>query len=466
MRKHKSSYLLLLLLSIFTTATSSARAQEILSLERCRELAIENNKKLKIATEQERIAYYEKKEAFLQYFPKLSFNGAYFRNEKNLHLFPSTITIPDIPGIDTPLGGTTIPTPDGVYKLGEIDIKNVWAGGFTLTQPLFAGGKIIAYNDIREYAKQLAVEKKQLQYEDIIVETDNAYWQVVSLTNKQKLAKSFVDLLIKMDSDVSAMEEEGVVTKADALSVKVKLNEAEVTLTKVENGLSLSKMLLNQICGLDLSTNINLEDNKTEVNQEAYPDEFPNVEEALANRPEIKSLELANKIFKKKEQIAKAEHLPTIGLTANYLWTSPSLFNGFEKKLKGMWNVGIVASVPLNILSISSKVNVAKAETTIQHLELEEVREKIELQINQSSYKLSEANKKLVATEKNVEKAAENLRYANAGFEEGVIPASDLMAAQTAWLSAQTDYLDAQIDLKLCRLYLNKATGKNLNVKY
>lgn len=458
-------YSLLLFLSILT-APLFTNAQEVLSLEKCRELAIENNKKLKIATEQERIAYYEKKEAFLQYFPKLAFNGAYFRNEKNLHLLPSTITIPDIPGINLPIGGTTIPTPDAIYKLGEIDIKNIWAGGFTLTQPLFAGGKIIAYNDIRNYAKELAAEKKQMQYEDIIVETDNAYWQVVSLINKKKLAKSFVDLLIKMDSDITAMEEEGVVTKADALSVKVKLNEAEVTLTKVENGLSLSKMLLNQICGLELSTNISPEDSESTVRPSTVFDEYPNVNEALANRPEIKSLELANKIYKKREQIAKADFLPQIGLTANYLWTSPSLFDGFQKKLKGMWNVGIVASVPLNVFSTSTKVNAAKAETTIQRLELEEAKEKIELQINQSSYKLSEANKKLIATEKNVEKASENLRYANVGFDEGVIAASDLMAAQTAWMAAQSDYIDAQIDLKLCRLYLNKAVGKNLNVAY
>lgn len=463
-------YFLLFLLSYVGLSCANISAQETLSLEKCRELAIENNKKLKVATEKERIAYYEKKDAFLQYFPKLAFNGAYFRNEKNLQLIPSTITIPpiSIPGIQLPIpdGGLTLPVPDNIRKVGELDIQNIWVGGFTLTQPLFAGGKIVAYNDIREYAKELASAQKQMQYEEIIVETDNTYWQVVSLTSKKKLAKSFVDLLAKMNSDVATMEEEGVATKADVLSVKVKLNEAEITLTQVENGLSLSKMLLNQICGMELSNPIVLVDESVPVSSVSQADMYPNVSEALANRLEIKSLTLANKIYEKRERIARAEFLPEVGLVANYLWTNPSAFDGIQKKFGGMWNVGVVAKVPLNVFSISNKMNAAKAETTIQKLELAEAKEKIELQINQTSYKLSEANKKLIATERNVEKANENLRYANAGFEEGVIPASDLMAAQTAWLAAQSNLLDAQIDLRLCKLYLNKAVGKNLNVNY
>lgn len=56
------------------------------------------------------------------------------------------------------------------------------------------------------------------------------------------------------------MINEGVATKADGLSVRVKVNEAEMTLTKVEDGLSLARMLLCQLCGIDLSSPITLAD--------------------------------------------------------------------------------------------------------------------------------------------------------------------------------------------------------------
>ena len=182
----------------------------------------------------------------------------------------------------------------------------------------------------------------------------------------------------------------------------------------------------------------------------------------MANRTEIKSLELATKIYKKQEKIALADFMPNVALTANYLWTNPNLFDGFEKKFDGMWNVGVVLKIPLNFGSNSAKLNVAKANTRIKEYELADAKDKITLQVNQETYKLNEANKKLTAAKKNTEKADENLRYANVGFEEGVISASDAMAAHTAWISAHSELIDAQIDVMLGKVYLNKALGRNL----
>lgn len=460
----KSCGIILLLISVFNI---NSAAQQLLSLEQCRQLAIENNKALKIASEQEKIAYYNKKDALTKFFPEIQFLGGYMHNQKNLHLISSS-AIPSAIPLPVPIGEiSSIPIPDnirdGIWKMGEVDIKNIWAGGFNLTQPIFMGGKIIAYNDLRSYAEELAKTMKETQMTDVIVEVDNAYWQVVSVANKRKLAGAYVELMKKMDSDISAMEQEGIVTKADRLSVNVKLNEAEMTLTKAENGLSLAKMLLTQICGLEISDEITLQDENLDnliINGEN--ETMPNIDEALTNRTEIRSLELATKIYGKQEKIAQADFMPNLAFTANYLWTNPNLFDGFEKKFGGMWNVGVVLKVPLNFVSSSAKLNAAKAETRIKRFELAEAKEKITLQINQSVYKLNEANKKLASTQKNTEKADENLRYANAGFEEGVIAASDVMAAHTAWLAAHSDKIDAQIDIVLCKIYLNKALGRKL----
>ena len=91
---------------------------------------------------------------------------------------------------------------------------------------------------------------------------------------------------------------------------------------------------------------------------------------------------------------------------------------------------------------------------------MDDAKEKIELQVNQSAFQVNEAAKKLTMAEKNLEKANENLRYATLGFEEGVIPASNVLEAHTAWLSAQSEKIDAQIDVKLTEIYLRKATGE------
>ena len=100
-----------------------------------------------------------------------------------------------------------------------------------------------------------------------------------------------------------------------------------------------------------------------------------------------------------------------------------------------MFNVGVMVKVPLSgWWEGSYKRNSARAETRIKSLELQDAREKVELQVNQSVYKVNEANKKLIVSTRNMENAEENLRHANLGFEEGVIPALNLMQAQTAWV--------------------------------
>lgn len=440
--------------------------QTILSIDECRNLAIKNNKELKVASEEVQAAYYNKREAFYHYLPNPSLVGTYVRSGKNIEIIPSSVTMPNVslPGVQLPPPGTEIPVPEELRNLIGVNTRDIWAGGIVITQPLFMGGKIIAYNDIQKYAEQLAIAKKDTKLSDVIVETDNAYWQVVSLANKKKLADSYVDLLKKMESDIIEMEYEGVVTKADRLSVSVKLNEAEMTQTKVQNGLSLSKMLLAQICGLDITDNLTLADEALlDLNVQGESPEFGNVEEALVSRPEIKSLDLAAQIYKKKEKVVLSEFLPNVALMGSYLATNPSAFNGFRNKMDGTWYVGVLVNVPLNFWTSSAKLNAAKANTRSIQFQLDEVKEKIELQVHQSIYKLNEANKKYTLAMKNMEKSDENLRYATVGFEEGVIPASDVLAAHTAWASAHSEYIDAQIDLKLCRIYLNKALGRTLN---
>lgn len=469
-----------LLLSLFTVGTY---AQRILNLDSCRALALTNNKELRIGQEKINAAHYQRKAAFTNYLPKIDVMGTYMHTQKEIsllsddqkqsisHIGTSTSAALKEMAANNPILSTLLPAlqplEGGLNSMGQglvdalrTDTRNLYAGTATLTQPLFMGGKIIAYNKITKYAEQLARSQHATGMQEVILNTDQAYWQVISLTNKKKLAESFLKLVQKLDEDVDKMVAEGVATKADGLSVKVKVNEAEMTLTQVDNGLSLSKMLLCQLCGLPLDTDLQLADQDME--NLALPATYTesNIDLALANREELKSLELASKIYQQKVNVARSEFLPTVGLTANYLVSNPSLLNGFENKFRGMWGIGVVVKIPVFHWGEGIyKVKAAKAEANIARYQLEDVKEKVELQVTQSSYKVNEAAKKLAMAEKNMEKAEENLRYATLGFKEGVIPTSNVLEAQTAWLSAQSGKIDAQIDLKMSEIYLNKSMG-------
>ncbi len=481
----------LFLLTILLSMTPLLKGQTTLSLDSCRALALANNKDLLISNEKINAAHNQRKAAFTNYLPNFSATGTYMRNQKEFSLLNNqqkaalsglgsnlagpiqqvagqlAAAHPELIPLITSLSGQLSAVLPALDQAGSslvdalrTDTRNVYAGAITLTQPLYMGGKIRAYNKITRYAEELAQQQHQGGMQEVIMSTDQAYWQVVSLANKKRLAEGYLKLLQQLDSDVQKMIAEGVATKADGLSVRVKVNEAEMTLTKVEDGLSLARMLLCQLCGIDLSSPIALADENMEDIPLLATDTRIDMSAAYANRPEIRSLELATQIYKQKVNVTRAAHLPSVALIGNYMVTNPSVFNSFENKFRGMWNVGVMVQIPIWHWGEGVyKTRAAKAEERIAQYRLQDAREKIELQVNQAAFKVNEAGKKLVISAKNMEKAEENLRYATLGFKEGVISTSNVLEAQTAWLSAQSEKIDAQIDVKLTEIYLQKSLG-------
>ena len=475
-------------------ASLQMQAQRVLQLEDCRQLALSHNKSLQMAKESVKAATELKKAAFTQFLPNFSANGVYTWNQKNISMLGEDAMLPIgtkmadgsfgyTPGkgqvqetqlangawVPLDASGTPFDPRKNPEKLVwkqyaylpkeafEFDSKNIFVGTIGFTQPIFMGGKIRELYRISKYSENIAKAKEENEKNELMVEVDEAYWRVVSVENKLNLAKEYRNLIARMDSNVTNMIEEGVTTKAELLKVKVKLNEAEVMVTKAENGLSLSKMALNQLIGLPLDEAIKLSD--TDLSNIKETKLIP-VEQAISNRPEMKMLTEAQNIAKSSERIMFSRFLPNVALSGNYLVSNPNVYDGYENKFGGMFTVGVVANVPLfHFGERVHTLNAAKVQARIAEMKIDETKEKMQLQIKQDSYKLAESLKKRNTTQQNIDHAEENLRYASEGFKEGVINSTDLLGAQTAWLSAKSENIDAIIDYKLCNSYLAKSLG-------
>ena len=448
------------------------------SLDSLRARAVSNNKSLLMAGQKKVAASYTRKSAATNYLPKVSATGAYMYTSRELSLLSDeqkhtlsnigtglSAMVPNL----APMSSTINSVGQGVVDALHTDTRNAGIVAVTLTQPIYMGGKIRAYNKITQYAEEAAGTLYDKELQDIIVDVDEAYWNLVALYSKKKLAEGYKALVDKLEGDVEKLVKEGMATKADLLSVKVKVNEAGVTLIQVNNGIELSRMNLCRICGLDMNEPVEVEDAIDEKNQNAnimgQVDMFSSksdnlVQQAESNRKELQALGLQNRIYDEKIKLARAEYLPKVALMGGYLASNPSVFNSFERKLKGMWNVGITLNVPILTWGDRSyKVKSAKAEALMHRYETEEVKEKIELQVNQCRQKLQESMERYQTTLRSVDEAEENLRYANLGMKEGVITLSNVMEAQTAWLKAKSEWVNAQVDVRLANLYLRKAVG-------
>lgn len=489
----------LLVIYLLAGIITPAAAQRTLSLDSCRAMALRNNKQLSVAKLKQEVALNTRKAAKTKYLPKVDLLGGYEWTSQEVSLLKDSqkdmlgnlgttastalgekatnvlgtlaqqgmITPQQAQALGNFMGSQIAPLAQTINGFGQgitdafrTDTRNIFAAAVMLRQPIYMGGAITAANRMAEINEQLSANSFNAANQNTLYTIDQTYWTVVSLRQKERLAKSFLELVKKLDSDVHKMIQEGVATRADGLKVDVKVNEAEMAVTQVENGLSLAKMLLCQLCGLPVSDEITLADENTDnLSASAASAQF-NMETAMSNRPELKMLENAVEISEQTTKLVRAAFLPQVALTGGYMVMNPNPFNGFEKEFSGVFNVGVLVRVPVwNWFEGAYKVRASKAATTMANLELDDAREKIELQVNQSSFKVKEANKRLAMAMKNAERAEENLRCANLGFKEGVMQSTEVMEAQTAWLQAHTQKIDAAIDVRLSQISLNKALG-------
>lgn len=488
-----------LVMFLLVACGAPAMAQQLLSLDSCRAMAIRNNKQMGITQQKKVMAHYTTKAARTQYLPKLNVVGGYMFTSREISLLSkeqkttlsnigtalsgsigedisSVIAAMTRDGVFTPsqaehigavlgnmgtnVGGAINGVGQNVVNALHTDTRNMFMASAVVTQPIYMGGAISAANKMASISEQMVANDYEAKLQATLHGTDHAYWMVVSLKHKRKLADSYLELVKKLSNDVHKMIDEGVATRADGLKVDVKVNEAEMTLTQADNGLSLAKMFLCQLCGLPLDSKITLVDEDREsLPIEVVADDI-DINTVADNRPEVKLLENTVDLSRQVTRLARASYLPQILLSGGYSATNPNLYNGFERKFSGAWNVGVVVRMPVwNWFEGVYKVRASKAATCIAQLEVGDVREKIELQVSQSRFKMSEANRRLVMATSNVDKANENLRCANLGFREGVIPSTGVMEAQTAWLQAQSQKIDAEIDVKLSQVDYKKALG-------
>ena len=466
-------------------------AQRILTLDSCRAMALRNNKQMSVQRVKQEVAKNIRKSARTKYLPHVSATGGYLYTSKEIsilsdesketlsNLGTNSVTqmqsgLASAMPVLSALFGSTAPVTSmmngmagtlnqigqGIVDELHTDTRHMFGGAILVTQPIFMGGAIVAMNKMADLGEDLAANSADARRQETLYQIDQAYWQVVSLRHKQKLAESFLELVKKLDGDVQKMIQEGVATRSEGLSVSVKVNEAEMAVMKVNDGLTLSKMLLCQLCGLPVEEQVTLADEETEDIATVGITETFQKSDYLENRPELKMLQNVVDINHQATNLLKAGNLPQVLLVGGYSASNPNVYNGFQRKFSGAWNIAVLMRVPIwNWGDVAYKVRAAKGATTIATLEMEEAREKMELQVNQSNFRVNEANKKLLLAQASQQRADENLRMATLGFQEGVISSTTVMEAQTAWLQAQSQRIDAEIDVQLSRVNLQKSLG-------
>ena len=448
--KKKLTFITLVLCALITNA------QEHLTLDQCRQLALDNNKRMAAANKQTQAAHYTMQSYKGNFFPNFTASGTGLYSSANGSFsLPGgnlPTLIPDANGQPIPNGGFAyFPGIDLNYK-----VRTVWMGGVQVEQPIFMGGKILAAYKMARLGKQMAQLNENLTATEVILETDQAYALMIKAQEMNKVAESYHAVLQELMKNVQSAYKHGLKSKNDVLKVQVKLNESELAIRKAENALHLANMNLCHLIGKPLTETLQISD------------DFPAIEQALETqvnditaRPEYSLLNKQVDMAKQQVKLSRSELLPQVGIRGSYDYVHGLKVN--EQRLfdDGAFSVMLNVTVPLfHFGERINKVRASKAQLEQVRMEQADLNEKMYLELTQAANNLDEAKLQTALADRSLEQADENRRISKGEYDAGLEPLSDHLEAQALWQQAYETKVDAHFQLYLSYVKYLKAAGK------
>jgi outer membrane protein TolC len=421
------------------TVVTSAPAQQALrlSLAECRAMALQYSEDMKRADNQKRQADLDKQIAFTNYLPKLdgSVMGEY--------MFPDM----DMMGVELRMHGS-------------------YFAGLTLTQPIYTGGKIVAGNRLAKIGQQVSAEQQRATRMDILVDADHAYWTYLAVLQKVKVLERYSAQMDTLRMQTGTAVEAGMATDNELLRVDTKNTEINYQLQKARNGAELCRLSLCRVIGADYDTTLELTDAPT---VEAAPAQLST---DLTARPELRMLDMQVAAERQKVKLARAELLPTIGLSVGYTYYG-------NIKTRTMVETGDGVTVPytsefkdgigLALLSVQiplfhwgenfkklSKSRLAVANSLLDRQKNERL---MDIEVRRAVLNLGDGYRMVETADKGLRQATENLRVMTDRYQSSLSTLTDLLDAQSQWQQAESNLIEAQTQYRIYETEYRRATG-------
>ena len=454
---------------VFVLLCGNANAQQTMTLEKCRELALQNNRAAAIAGRNKDQTEYTQRAYRANYFPKISASGNY-----NYTSSGKSLTIPGgyLPTfVPDPATGQLVPNiltvnPDGSTVFKEyayfpdmdlsLKLSGTWMAGVSVEQPIYTGGKITSAHRMAQISNEIAGLNKELTRAEIIVKTDEAYWTYVQTNELLKLALSYQRVVTELLRNVQDAQEVGLKHRNDVLKVQVKVNEAELQVRQAENGVRLSRKNLCHVMGITLDSEV--------VLPESFDEPLSaNIDRAAGytNRPEYAMLEKQIQLKEQQGLFTQSDFLPQVGVMANYRYINGVQLNGNKLFDKASFSAMLSVRVPLFHWGEGrNKVRAAKAERDIAQLQCDNIGEQMELELAKASDKCDESEFEVRLTARSVEQAQENMKVSGDQYTTGMETLANFLEAQTVWQRAWMENINAITRQRFNQTYYLKAAGK------
>lgn len=415
----------------------SAKAME-LSLEECKSMALQSDELISISKNRVVQSDLDKGIAVTAYLPKIDGSASALYLTPNSHMGDAM----------------------------ELQMKGVYLAGFSLVQPIYTGGKIIAANKLAGIGREAAHRQLEATTMDVLANAEKSYWMYVAVRSKIDMLDAYILQLDSILSYTKSAYELGLTTYLSVSRVETKMSELEYNLRQARSGEELCRLALCRIIGVPDTTGI-LPTEKINIDFEHHTP-YSGIE----NRPEL-NLSMLNVSVKKQDlSMVRSDFLPTIGLQLgwnafgnlkmkNYMMLDDGTIFPYTQSVSYKGFVGAVSlSVPIFHWGEGfKKVKKAKIEIENAELELQQNKKLMELQSRQAYSNYLDSFSLIQSAEKAFNDAELNLQMMKQQYESGLMTLTDLLEAQSQWQASFSNLIEARTQLKINEVDYLRSVG-------
>lgn len=441
------------ILSIIALGCSISVSAQTYTLEQLKDAALRNNITVRNAQRSVEAAQQQRKEAFTKYFPNVSGTGLWFNANKGMAqttINPSEVMSPEMGAslaqIFPPEALAALTNPISISMM-----KNGTIGSLMALQPVFAGGQIINGNKLAKVGEDVSRLQLQLSENEVEKTTEQYFWQLASLQEKMKTINAVDTLLADIHKDVDVAVRAGVAMRNDLLQVQLRQNDVESQRLKLQNGISIVRMLLAQYCGLD-QTEFTL-DYQTELSS-PLPQKQDH-SQALLGTAEYQLLGKQVEATSLQKKMTVGQNLPSVAVGAGY---------NYHNLLENDHTFGMVfATVSVPITDWWGGFHAIKRKKIEYQKAVDEQHDKaqlLQIRMQNAWNNVEEARQQLDIAKRSIEQAEENLRLNRNFYRAGTSKMSDLLEAQLLYQQSLDRRTDAYADYQNKLLEYRQATGQ------
>jgi outer membrane protein len=444
------------------------RAQQIhiISIQDAISIANKNNVQVKNAMLDYKIQEQTNRNITAAAYPQLNASAGttYFPNVP-VQSFPNFISAATYgvlvqEGVKNGTGNPIVAPNDFGFVSAAFGTKWNANGTISLSQIIF-DGQVFVGLQARKTAMEYAQRNVEVTQENIKANIYKVYYQLVISQTQMKLIDANIDRAAKLLNDAKELFKNGFAEKLDADRANVQLANLETQKLTTQNNINNGYLGLKFLIGVPYNDSLVLTDKITEEKITAGVPIENNYQ--YTDRKEYQFLMATDKLNQYNIKRYKYTYLPTLNLNSSF--AKQAFRNQFNFLKNGdwfsSWNIGLTLSIPIfDGFARASNVEKARLQQKQTANQLENLKLSIdnEVQIARNSFNASILI--LQTQRKNMELAEEVYDQTKKKYEAGLGSTTEIATSQTDLVAAQTNFISALYDAVLAKIDFAKAVGK------